>query len=135
MAERGMVISLVERRRRQASAANPRPQSPTPVARSFGRSLLPVVLLVGLLAGGGGVVQLLDRPAALAGVGQLPREIQSVLFHQTLDQVRTICQHASAAIGELREHCLTEARFLLQFPACDADCRHGVAAVLPHVGR
>jgi hypothetical protein len=130
-----MVISLVERRRKQTSAANPSQHGGRPVARSFKRSLLPVVVLVGLLAGAGGVVQLLDRPAALMGVGELPREIQSALFHQTLEQVRTICHHASAAIGDLREHCLTEARFLLKFPACDADCRHTVAAVLPHVRR
>ena len=81
------------------------------------------------------MVQLLDRPAALARVSELPREIQSAVFLQTFEQVRTICHHASAAIGDLREHCLTEARFLLQFPACDADCRHMVAAVLPHVRR
>jgi len=90
-------------------------------------------------------VAALTFAAALAAVyGQggraqilgLPADIRAALHERTLGEVASLCiQRAARASGELRDHCVSQARFLLSFPECDAACRASAAEVLPHSRR
>jgi hypothetical protein len=58
------------------------------------------------------------------------------LYARTLDELSTICRGGVAATsGELRDHCVAQARFVMELPECDNACQRVAAAVLPHARR
>ena len=132
MIEGGTLISLSDCRRKRAAAKSRglRGNTRSAAGRTVGHPWASVLAVCGLLAIG--AVGLAAARAPTPRVSQLPLDLQAALFNQTLDQVGSICHHAAAAIGELREHCENEARFLLKFPLCDSGCRARVYALLPH---
>jgi hypothetical protein len=81
----------------------------------------------------GGVA--IDHREAEAGIRALPAAARSSLYERAMGELRSICLDLAAASGDLREHCLEEARFALVFPECDDACRRASALVLPHARR
>ena len=77
----------------------------------------------------------LSRHEDSAGIRALPTAKQHSLYARTLDELSTICRDAAAAGGELHDHCVTQARFVLELPECGEACQRIAAAVLPHARR
>jgi hypothetical protein len=50
----------------------------------------------------------------------LPRDERIALYQRTLENVRTICANTDPALGP---YCTEQARILLLFAECDAECR------------
>lgn len=98
------------------------------------RSRAPLLFVVSLLVAGA-LPALISRPVNTAQIRNLPSEIRAALHRRTLEEISSVCGDASAATGQLREHCLSQARFLLSFPECNSACQTEVAAVLPHSRR
>jgi hypothetical protein len=70
-----------------------------------------------------------------AGLHQLSSQARQSLYARTLDEVSTICQQEAAASGSLRDHCVEQARFLMQLPECNDACQRAAALTLPHARR
>jgi hypothetical protein len=81
----------------------------------------------------GGVV--LSHREAVVGLRELPAETRQTLYVETLGELTSVCRGLPAATGILRDHCLEEARFVVQLPECTDACRHTVALILPHARR
>jgi hypothetical protein len=77
----------------------------------------------------------LTRHDESAGIRLLPAAERQSLYARTLDELSTICRGAAATGGELRDHCVAQARFVLELPECDHACQRAAAAVLPHARR
>jgi hypothetical protein len=77
----------------------------------------------------------LSRHEENAGIRSLPATERQTLYARTLDELSTICQNATAAGGELHDHCVAQARFVLELPECADACQRAAAAVLPHARR
>jgi len=77
----------------------------------------------------------LSRREDRAGVHSLARAKSQSLYAHTLEELSTICRDDAAGDGELRDHCVAQARFVLELPECDDACQRTAAAVLPHARR
>lgn len=53
-------------------------------------------------------------------IRRLPRDERIALYQRTLENVRTICASTDLALGA---YCSEQARILLLFAECDAECR------------
>jgi hypothetical protein len=69
------------------------------------------------------------------GIRELPAQVRRGLYTRTLDEVETLCRQESASAGSLRDHCVEQARFVMQLPECTEDCRHAAAMIMPHARR
>lgn len=70
-----------------------------------------------------------------ASIRSLPASQRQSLYTRTLDELTGICRAPAAATGELHDHCVAQARFVMQLPECDDACQSAAAAVLPHARR
>lgn len=77
----------------------------------------------------------LSRHEENVGIRSLPAGERQNLYARTLDELATVCQNAAAAGGDLHDHCVTQARFVLELPECGDACQRTAAAVLPHARR
>jgi len=77
----------------------------------------------------------LSRREDSAGIRSLPGIERQSLYAHTLDELSTICRDAAATSGALRDHCLAQARFVLELPECGDACQRTATAVLPHARR
>ncbi len=77
----------------------------------------------------------LTRHEESAGIRSLPTAERQSLYARTLDELSTICRGAAATGGELRDHCVAQARFVLELPECGDACQRAAVAVLPHARR
>jgi hypothetical protein len=118
------VISLASRRRVQ-SPARPAVVAHTPVRSPWG-----VAALVGA-----GLVLVAAVAATGADFGgsvrALPAAVRDGLYRRSLEDVQNACSIPAARDGALRDHCLSQARFLLTFSECDARCQQVAASILP----
>jgi hypothetical protein len=122
------IISIASRRRVQP------PARPAAVAHTPVRSPLGVATLVG--AGLVFVAAIALSGAELGGnVRDLPAAARSALYRRSLEDVERACTLPAARDGALRDHCLSQARFLLTFPECDAQCQRASTVILPHAHR
>src|SRR5882672_8000780 len=96
--------------------------------RSTWFALIVAVVIPGLY--GAGIV--LARHDDAAAIQQLPPEARRALYDGTLHELETICRTAAAASGDLRDHCVAQARFVLKLPDCTGVCQRVAAATLPH---
>jgi len=53
-------------------------------------------------------------------IRNLPATERNALYQRTLANVQTVCASGDLALDE---YCRDQARFLLEFPECDAACR------------
>ena len=53
-------------------------------------------------------------------IGNLPEAERVALYERTLANVQSVCVSPDLALDE---YCRDQARILLEFPECDADCR------------
>ena len=95
-------------------------------------------VLIATVVGGlglfwGGVT--LSRHEDTAGIRALQPDVRHELYVRTLDELSTICREDAAAVGELREHCVAQARFVMELPECGDACQRTAATVLPHARR
>ena len=97
------------------------------------RWTLLVLIVAALALFWGGVV--LSHREAVVGLRELPAETRHTLFVETLGELTSVCRGSPAATGILRDHCVDEARFVVQLPECTDACRHAVALILPHARR
>jgi hypothetical protein len=97
------------------------------------RWILSGSILGGLALFGAGVT--LSRREESAGIRLLPATERQTLYARTLDELSTICRGVAATGGELHDHCVAQARFVLELPECDDACQRAAAAVLPHARR
>ena len=112
------------------AAAAPGPAS----ARGWRAVVLPL-FIVGALTFAAAMAAVYGQGGRAQILG-LPADIRAALHERTLGEVASLCiQRAARASGELRDHCVSQARFLLSFPECDAACRASAAEVLPHSRR
>jgi hypothetical protein len=77
----------------------------------------------------------LSNREAMVGLRELPAEARHTLFVETLGELTGVCRGLPAATGILRDHCVEEARFVVQLPECTAACQRAVALILPHARR
>lgn len=70
-----------------------------------------------------------------ASIRSLPASERHGLYTRTLDELKAICGDPAAATGELHDHCVAQARFVMKLPECDDACQSAAAAVLPHARR
>ena len=77
----------------------------------------------------------LSRREETAGIRVLPAAERQALYTRTLDEISNLCRTDSAASGELRDHCVAQAQFVLELPECGDACQRAAAAVLPHARR
>jgi cytochrome b pre-mRNA-processing protein 3 len=61
-------------------------------------------------------------------IRSLPEAKRRALYQRTLDDVSAVCTAGHAA--DLTAHCTRQARFIVQFPECDATCRRLASAHL-----
>jgi cytochrome b pre-mRNA-processing protein 3 len=54
-------------------------------------------------------------------LSDLPDSERRVLYHRTLETLRTTCRQPPGP--QMAEHCRQEAEFVLRFPECDSECR------------
>ena len=77
----------------------------------------------------------LSRREDTAGIRSLPAGQRQSLYARTLEELSTICRDAAATAGELHDHCVAQARFVMELPECGDACQSAAAAVLPHAHR
>ncbi len=77
----------------------------------------------------------ISRHEETSGIHALQSDVRRNLYHRTLDELATVCQQEAAASGDLREHCVAQARFITELPECDAACQRAASVVLPHAHR
>ena len=77
----------------------------------------------------------LSRHEQSASIRMLPASERQSLYTRTLDELSTICRDPAAATGELHDHCVAQARFVMELPECGDACQSAAAAVLPHARR
>ncbi len=77
----------------------------------------------------------LSRREETVGIRSLPAAERQSLYARTLEELSTICRDTAATGGELHDHCVAQARFMLELPECDDACQSAAAAVLPHARR
>jgi hypothetical protein len=108
--------------------------APVPSARGWRAVVLPLFIVAALTFAA--ALAAVHGPGGRAQLLGLPADIRAALHERTLGEVASLCiQRAARASGELRDHCVSQARFLLSFPECDAACRASAAEVLPHSRR
>lgn len=66
---------------------------------------------------------------------ELPDAARAALYRGTLREVQSICTPPAVGGAILREHCISQARFLALFSDCDQECQRAVRAVLPRTHR
>ncbi|HEY6477459.1 MAG TPA: hypothetical protein VI456_12835 [Polyangia bacterium] len=122
------IISIASRRRLQP------PAGPAAVPHTPVRSPRGVAALVG-------AALVFVAAVAISGVEfgrsvrDLPLAARNALYRRSLEDLESACTLPAAREGALREHCLGQARFLLTFPECDAQCQRASASILPHAHR
>jgi hypothetical protein len=96
-------------------------------------------LLVALIAAG---VALFTWGAVMsarqdrASIRRLALEERRGLYLRTLQEIATICREPAAADpGPVRDHCIAQARFLIELPDCEELCRRSAELILPHAHR
>jgi hypothetical protein len=77
----------------------------------------------------------LEARGQAAAVRELPAATRHSLFSRAMSEIDSVCRDLAASSGDLRTHCLEEARFALLFPECDDACRRASAVILPHASR
>ena len=95
-------------------------------------------LLILLLAGGIALFALgalMSAREETASIRKLAQHARQSLYLRTLGEVETICREPAAASGALRDHCITQARFLVELPDCTKACRRSAEVILPHAHR
>lgn len=70
-----------------------------------------------------------------ASIRKLAQDARHRLFVHTQEEVETICREPAADSGALRDHCIAQARFLLELPECAEACRRSADVILPHAHR
>jgi cytochrome b pre-mRNA-processing protein 3 len=128
MAHAGDIIPFPTRRRENAPAA---PRGAVPATK--GHALALVVALATLV--GVSVVGVLLEGQSQREVSRLPITDRGAIFRRATDELATTCRLPEAADGPLRDHCTTEASFVLLFPECDAACGRTARDILPHARR
>ena len=93
-----------------------------------------LTLILGILCLYWGGVALFDE-SSTAGIERLPAQTRRGLYEETLNEVANVCRGDAASTGDLRDHCIEQARFLLRLPECGETCRHAVQVILPHARR
>ena len=69
-------------------------------------------------------------------IRQIAERERTTLYLRTLQEIETICREPAAAeSGGLRDHCIAQARFLVELPECGEPCRHSAEVILPHAHR
>jgi hypothetical protein len=91
---------------------------------------IPTLMILALLLVGLVIVVAQNREQEFTR--DLPPEARALIFRQSLVEVGSTCVETYAARGPLREHCIEQARFILQFPECGPECRTVANTVLPH---
>ncbi|NPC73382.1 hypothetical protein HPP05_26890 [Corallococcus exiguus] len=86
------------------------------LARSWRRDLAGWLLLWTLAA-----VAFASTLSDRRGLRGMPPGERAVLFQQTWEHFHTLCEGAHA--GDFLSRCRDQARFLRDFPECDAACR------------
>src|SRR5947199_4639184 len=69
----------------------------------------------------------LSQREETAGIRSLPSAERQSLYARTLEELSTICRDGAASGGELRDHCVAQARFVLELPECDDACQRAAA--------
>ncbi len=112
-----------------------RPSGPSRDAQKERRArwILLALVVAALALYWGGVA--LSHREAVAGLRELPAETRHTLFVETLGELTSVCRGSPAATGILRDHCIDQARFLVQLPECTDACQRTVALILPHARR
>jgi hypothetical protein len=125
------VIPLASRRARRKPATDravPQPERTASVRKR--RGLAFGLGLLGLVA----ALVMVDRavmprpPASVAP--PLAAQVRSGLYQRTLADVVAACAIPEASAGFLRQHCMAQARFLLELPECTGDCSRLAAAIV-----
>ncbi|HXI55479.1 MAG TPA: hypothetical protein VNO55_05440 [Polyangia bacterium] len=70
-----------------------------------------------------------------ASVGHIETSQRAAIFERAHTDMLATCQLPEVAREPLRQHCLSQAGFVLLFPECDADCARAARALLPHARR
>jgi hypothetical protein len=95
-------------------------------------------VMVGLLVGALGLFWAgvsLSRSENAAGIGNLPVAARRNLVAYTVNELTTLCRDPAASAGSLRDHCVAQARFVLQLPECADACQRAATNTLPHAHR
>jgi hypothetical protein len=124
-ARRGKVLFIPGLKRERAAATAQRDRK--------SRWIVGGSILGGLTLFWGGMT--LSRHEGSAGIRSLPTAERQWLYARTLNELSTVCRESAAAVGELRDHCLAQAHFVMALPECDDVCQRAAAAVLPHARR
>jgi hypothetical protein len=66
-----------------------------------------------------------------AEIEAMPEAERQAVYSHTIDELRSVCSAQPA----LREHCREQARLILKFPECDADCFALADPFLDHARR
>jgi len=127
MAHAGDIIPFPTRRREDAPVAPPRATIPK------GHPLA-VIVAIATIVGVSGVGFLLETQSQRE-VSRLPVTDRGAIFRRASDELATTCRLPEAVDGPLREHCTSEASFVLLFPECDANCGRLARDILPHARR
>ena len=128
VAQGGDIISLETRLPRVASRAGGR------WAVRKRSAAFPLLVICGLVAAISAIGMFSGRDARDAVV-RLPAPLRAEIFARARDDLAQTCALPAAADGPLREHCIAQARFILQFPECDQPCVQAARARLPRVTR
>jgi hypothetical protein len=75
------------------------------------------------------LLRIWDRGEETRAIRTLAPRDRTALYHRTLDDLRSACGPSTSV--DLSAHCERQARFILQFRECDADCRRRARALLP----
>ena len=126
MHDRGIVVSLAQRRRERNRESHG--QTPPPLTGRHRPGLVAaaatvLLLLVGL------VLAVVSQQDA-RDVAALAEPTRRLLYRRTMEDLRA-CASDRATAGPLRARCLERARFVLLFPECDDECRTTARMVLP----
>ena len=95
-------------------------------------SRLGALVLVTFIAAGAwfALIGLRERRLTNA-VRALPPDVQAATYRRAYEDLATVCPGQP----ELGEHCSDEARFIVRFPQCQADCQRVARRYFPTVSK
>lgn len=118
MASYGDIIPISSRRR----------GPPADGPNTTRRGPLPVLLFLVVLVAIGAIGMFLQSRAREAARSNAAEARQAIFSRAYLDLVKT-CTLPDAARGPVREHCLQQAKFVLQLPECGPVCVKAARAI------
>lgn len=121
------VIPIASRRH-----ASPVVAGPDRVAPSRRNRRWIALFIASVLAAGGLFVLAQDRVGQIARLSPAHR---AVIFARAREDMFETCTLPEADTGPLREHCLNQAVFVVQFPECNGACQQAARALLPRATR